>query len=175
MGLEKQIVEHLVKQYESSWNLLRQCIENVPDEKWDVGIKTIDKSWTEAKGENIWYFSYTVYHIIQTVEFYTYNDPKSMKWGASIGDIDWKTESPEVTASRIKKDDMLEYLEETKEKLEMKLRSFSESELFETDGFSEWQSSRLAKFLYTMRHSMWHIGELSRSLRDYDCKRTNWQ
>ena len=175
MGFEKEIVEHLVKQYDRSWNLLRECIENVPDEKWTVGIKTIDKPWSESKGENIWYFSYIVYHIIQTVEFYTYDDPKSMKWGSSIGGIDWKKESPDVSASRIKKDEMLEYLKETKEKLELKLRSFSESELFETDGFSEWQSSRLAKFLYTMRHSMWHIGELSRALRDYDCKRVKWQ
>jgi hypothetical protein len=175
MGTDNAISEHLVKQYESCWNLLYQCIENVPDENWTVGIKTIDKSWSEAKGENVWYFSYTVYHIIQTVEFYTYDDPKTMKWGDSIGGIDWKVESPEVTASRIKKDNMVEYMQVTKEKLKLKLKSFSEHELFESDGFSEWQPSRLAKFLYTMRHSMWHIGELSRALRDFDCKRTSWQ
>ena len=155
--------------------MLRQCIENVPDEKWDVGLKVIDKPWAEAKGENIWYYSDRVYHIIQTVEFYTNDDPKTMKWGGRIGGIEWRKESPEVTASRIKKDDMLEYLQETENKLRKKLMSFSDNDLFEDDGFSEWQDSRLAKFLYTMRHSMWHIGELSRALRDYDCKRTSWQ
>jgi hypothetical protein len=175
MSNEKRIAENLVKQFESSWLMLRQCIENVPDEKWSVGLKIIDKPWAEAKGENIWYYSDRVYHIIQTVEFYTNDDPKAMKWGDRIGGIEWRKESPEVTASRIKKDDMLDYIEETEKKLRKKLMSFSDSDLFEVDGFSEWQDSRLAKFLYTMRHSMWHIGELSRAHREYDCKRISWQ
>jgi len=175
MGDEKGIIENLLKQFESSWKMLRQSIENVPDEKWVIGIKPINKPWAEAKGDNIWFFSERVYHIIETVEFYSNDNPDSMKWGGRIGGIEWRKESPEVTASRIKKDDMLEYLEETKKKLEKKLESFSDYDLFETDGFSEWQSSRLAKFLYTLRHSMWHIGELSRALRDYESERTSWQ
>jgi hypothetical protein len=172
---ENRIIEHLVKQFESSWKMLRQSIENIPAEKWAAGIISIEKPWAESKGENIWYFSERVYHIIQTVEFYSYDSPDSMKWGSRIGGIEWRKESPEVTASRIKKEDMLEYLEETKDRLEKKLRSLSDDNLFETDGFSEWQSLRLAKYLYTMRHSMWHIGELSRALRDYDSERISWQ
>jgi hypothetical protein len=175
MSDENRIVKDLVKQFESSWLMLRQCIENVPDDKWSVGLKIIDKPWAEAKGENIWYYSDRVYHIIQTVEYYTNDDPKTMKWGGRIGGIEWRKESPEVTASRIKKDDMIEYIEETEKKLRKKLMSFSESDLFDSDGFSEWQDSRFAKFLYTMRHSMWHIGELSRAHREYDCKRISWQ
>jgi hypothetical protein len=175
MSDENRIVKNLVKQFESSWLMLRQCIENVPDDKWSVGLKIIDKPWAEAKGENIWYYSDRVYHIIQTVEYYTNDDPKTMKWGGRIGGIEWRKESPEETAARIKKDDMIEYIEETEKKLRKKLRSFSESDLFDSDGFSEWQDSRFAKFLYTMRHSMWHIGELSRAHREYDCKRISWQ
>ena len=175
MNDENRIVNNLIRQFESSWLMLRQSIENVPDEKWAVGIKSIDKPWSETKGVNIWYYSDRVYHIIQTVEYYTNDDPKIMKWGGRIGGIEWRKESPEVTASRIKKDDMLEYVEETEKKLREKLLSFSDSDLFETDGFSDYLDSRFTKFLYTMRHSMWHIGELSRALRDYDCKRTSWQ
>ena len=170
-----RIAEHLVKQFEACWEILRQSIENVPDEKWAIGIEIINKPWSETKGMNVWYFSERVYHIIQTIEFYSNDDPSIMKWGSRIGGIDWKSESPETTAMRIEKDDMLNYLEEIKEKLEKKLRSFSDKDMFETDGFSEWQESRLAKFLYTMRHSMWHIGELSRALRDYECDRTKWR
>ncbi|MCK5152418.1 MAG: hypothetical protein KAQ65_11270, partial [Candidatus Thorarchaeota archaeon] len=109
------------------------------------------------------------------VEYYSNDDPKTMKWGSRIGGIEWRKETPEETATRIKKDDMLDYVEETEGKLREKLISFSESDLFQADGFSEWQDSRLAKFLYTMRHSMWHIGELSRAHREYDCKRISWQ
>lgn len=175
MSDENRVIEHLVQQFESSWIMLRQSIENVPDDKWASGIETITKPWAEAKGQNIWYFSERVYHIIQTVEFYSYDDQERMVWGGKIGGILWKKESPEVTASRIEKKNMLEYLEEIRKKLEEKLRSFSDNDLFETDGFSKRQPSRLAKFLYTMRHSMWHIGELSRALREWDCERLVWQ
>jgi hypothetical protein len=154
--------------------MLRLAIENVPDEKWIDCIETIDKPWSETKGMNVWYFSNVVYHTIQTVDFYTRDDPDDFKWGGRIGGIDWKTESPDITASRITKDDMLKYLDETRTNLSDKLRSFSEDELFERDGFKEWQESRLAKFIYTLRHSMWHIGELGRTLRNYECDRISW-
>jgi hypothetical protein len=169
-----QIAEHLVQQFESIWKMISQSIENVPNDRWSEGIEQIDTPWTESKGKNIWYFSERVYHIIQTIEFYSYDSPDSMKWGSRIGGIQWRKESPEVTASRIRKDDMKDYLEEIKEQLENKLRTFSDMAFYDTDGFSEWQTSRLAKFLYTMRHSMWHIGELGKMLRDCDCKRINW-
>ncbi|MHA3963789.1 MAG: hypothetical protein AM325_009630 [Candidatus Thorarchaeota archaeon SMTZ1-45] len=175
MSSEKRIIEQLIEQFESSWLMLRQSIENVPDDKWDVGIEVIDKPWAEVKGQNIWYFSERIFHIIQTVEFYSSDEPEVMKWGGRIGGIDWRKESPQITASRIKKDDMIAYLEETKMKLRNKLRTFTDDDMFETDGFSKWQPSRLAKFLYTMRHSMWHIGELSRTLREWDCERLEWQ
>ena len=175
MENEKRIAEHLIEQYDRSWNMLLQAIEKVPDEKWTASIEPVKKPWTETKGMNVWYFSSVVYHTIQTVEFYTYDNPDDMMWGGRIGGIDWKTESPEVTASRVMKEDMLKYLEETKSNLNNKLRSFSEDELFEKDGFKEWQASRLAKFIYTLRHSMWHIGELGRALRDWDCERIIWK
>lgn len=175
MSSEKRIIEHLIQQFQSSWLMLRQSIENIPDDRWAVGIEIIEKTWAEAKGQNIWFFSERVHHIIETVEFYTFDNPGTMKWGGRIGGIEWKKESPQVTASRIKKDDMMVYIDEIESRLAKKLRSFTDNDLFETDGFSEWQPSRLAKFLYTMRHSMWHIGELSRALRDWECERTNWQ
>ena len=174
MSENRRISNHLVKQFESSWMMLSESIDNVPDDKWATGVESIEKPWSETEGMNVWYFSERVFHIIQTIQFYAADSPEGMKWGSRIGGIDWKTESPEETASRITKDVMREYLEETKKNLESKLRSFSDEDYYETDGFSKWQPSRLAKFIYALRHSMWHLGELSRVLRDYDCKRTNW-
>lgn len=173
--MKKKIADHLVEQFEASWQLALETINKVPDEKWADGIERIDKPWSETEGMNVWYFSERVYHIIQTVEFYAADNPEGMKWGGRIGGIDWKSESPEETAKRITKGLMQEYLEEAKSNLENKLRSFSDDEYFETDGFSRWQPSRLAKFIYVLRHSMWHLGELSRSLREYDCEHTNWR
>ncbi|NHI90026.1 MAG: DinB family protein [Candidatus Thorarchaeota archaeon] len=175
MEEQNAIANHLVDQFESVWNMLKASIENVPDEKWSVGLDAITKPWNQTKGENVWYFSERVFHIIETVEFYGNDDPKVMKWGARIGGIKWKEESPEETAARITKKEMLTYLEETKQQLKEKLHSLSYGDMVKTDGFSEWQPSRLAKILYTMRHSMWHIGELSRAIREYDCERIHWQ
>ena len=175
MGKENRIAEHLIEQYERSWKMLQQAIEKVPDENWTASVVTVEKPWSETEGLNVWYFSNEVFHTIQTVEFYTYDKPDDMKWGQRIGGIDWKTESPEVTASRITKKDMLKYLEEAKSGFNDKLRSLSEDEFFESDGFERWQSSRLAKYIYTLRHSMWHIGELGRALREWDCERISWQ
>ncbi|MFW9786115.1 MAG: hypothetical protein ACFFE2_03825 [Candidatus Thorarchaeota archaeon] len=169
-----RIAEHLIDQFNRSWKMLRQAIENVPEEKWTEHVESIDVPWNETKGMNVWYFSNIVYHVIQTVEFYALDDPDDMRWGHRIGGIDWKSESPEVTSSKIKKNDMLEYMEETMTFLNDKLRSFSEDEMFEADGFSGWQDSRLMKFVYTLRHSMWHIGELGRSLRNFECNRITW-
>jgi hypothetical protein len=170
-----RIAEHLIDQFNRSWKILLQAIDKVPDEKWTDSVETIDKPWTETKGMNVWYFSNIVYHVIQTVEFYAKDNPDEMKWGSRIGGIDWKTESPAVTASRITKKDMRDYLEETQTILNDKLRSFSEEDLFETDGFSGHLDSRLMKFIYTLRHSMWHIGELSMAVRDFECDRLQWQ
>ena len=175
MARKTKIAEHLIDQYNRSWVMLLQAIENVPDEKWTDSIESIEIPWSETKGMNVWYFSNVVFHTIQTVDFYTNDNPDDFQWGGRIGGIDWKTESPAVTASRVTKKDMREYLVETKDKLNEKLSSFSEEDFFEQDGIKEWQASRLAKFIYTVRHSMWHIGELGRAMRDWDCERITWR
>ncbi|MFX1606390.1 MAG: hypothetical protein ACFFDD_10825 [Promethearchaeota archaeon] len=170
-----RIAEHLVNQFDRSWAMLVQAIEKVPNEKWPECIESIDIPWSETEGMNVWYFSNTVFHTIETVDFYTRDTPNDFKWGYKIEGIDWKSESPSLTTSRITKKDMLEYLTETKDNLNKKLSSFSEDEFFEQDGFRKWQASRLAKFIYTLRHSMWHIGELGRAIRDWDCERISWR
>ena len=48
MGDERRVMEHLVKQFESSWKMIRQSIENVSDEKWAIGLHSIDNPWAEA-------------------------------------------------------------------------------------------------------------------------------
>jgi len=172
---ENRIARHLLANFEASWNILRQSIENVPDEMWAKGIEKVEIPWSETEGMNVWYFSERVYHIIETVEFYNRDDPSGMQWGGRIGGIDWKKESPQETATRISKDDMLEYLEKTRENLKKKLSTLSDDDMFEKDGFEKWQPSRLYKYIYTLRHNMWHIGELSKTLREYDCQRTEWK
>lgn len=170
-----RIAEHLAKQFDRSWEILIQAIEKVPDERWTACVESIDVPYSEMKGMNIWYFSNVVFHAIETVDYYTEDSPKGFKWGGRIGSTDWKTETPAMRATKITKKDMLEYISETKDRLNKKLSSFSEDDFFEQDGFKDYLESRLDKFIYTLRHSMWHIGELSRAIRDFECDRLQWQ
>jgi hypothetical protein len=170
-----RITEHLVRQFDRSWEMLTQAIEKVPDERWTDSVESIEVPYSETKGMNVWYFSDVVFHTIETVDFYTGDEPKSFKWGGRIGGTDWKTETPAMRASRITKKDMLEYISETKDRLTKKLSSFSKDELFEPDGFKDYLATRLDKFIYAMRHSMWHIGELGRAMRNWDCERISWR
>ena len=155
--------------------MLIQVIEKVPNERWTECVENINVPYSETKGLNVWYFSDVVFHAIETVDFYTGDSPKDFKWGGRIGGTDWKTETPTTRATKITKMEMLEYIKETKEKLNEKLTSFSDDDYFEQDGFKDYIPSRLDKFIYTIRHNMWHIGELGRAMREWDCERVSWR
>lgn len=170
-----RITEHLVGQFDRSWEMLTQAIEKVPDKRWRESVEIIDVPYSETKGMNVWYFADVVFHTIETVDFYTGDGPEGFEWGGRIGGTDWKKESPAMRASKISKKDMLQYISETKARLNNKLSSFSEDEVFEGDGFKPHQATRLEKFIYTLRHSMWHIGELGRAMRNWDCERISWR
>lgn len=155
--------------------MLRQAIKNVPDESWSAGLDHRYGSWVDTEVMNIWYYSYVVLHLIESADFYSRDDTDDMVWGGAIGGIDWKKESPHVTASRIAKKDMLKYLAKIESVLEAKLNSFSDKDLLESDGFAKSHPNRFSKFLYLMRHTMYHLGELARVLRNCNCERLKWE
>jgi hypothetical protein len=62
-----------------------------------------------------------------------------------------------------------------REKSKTTIQSFSDKEMMQKDGFGEHLRSRYEKFLYLLRHSMYHIGELSRSLRERDNVKVIWR
>ncbi|MFW9967009.1 MAG: hypothetical protein ACFFEA_07630 [Candidatus Thorarchaeota archaeon] len=170
-----EFVEQMKAQFRSCWLMLRQAIRNVPDEYWSMGLIRRNEPWVDTEEMNIEYYSYVVLHLLESVEFYSQDDTNEMIWGAAIGGIDWKKESPQETASRISKEAMLEYSKKIESLLEAKLNSLSEKDLLEPDGFSRSYPNRLAKYLNLMRHTMFHIGELARVLRNCNCERLNWE
>ncbi|MFW9888962.1 MAG: hypothetical protein ACFFER_12315 [Candidatus Thorarchaeota archaeon] len=175
VSIGKDFIEQLKTQFHSSWDMLRQAILNVPNEKWSAGLIGRGEPWVEPEEMNIEYYSYIVLHLIESADFYSRDDTNEMKWGAAIGGIDWKNETPQETASRISKETMLDYSKKIECQLENKLDSLSAKGLLEPDGFSKSYPNRLAKYLSLMRHTMFHIGELARVLRNYDCKRLSWE
>ena len=151
--------EALLSQFQSSWNMLSQAIDNVPDGCWN-------------KTYNDWTFSDTVYHIIATQEFYFRDAPEGMRWGRLYGDPKYKTDSLEKFYPG--KAVLLEY----QGRLEGEINEFfdtkNDGDLEMNDGFKEWLPNVHVKLLYLLRHNAHHIGELARMLREWDAERVSW-
>lgn len=153
----------LSKEFQNSWNILRQAIENIAEEFW---LTTI----------NDWSFSWITYHIIETAEFYSRNTPLGMKWGKQAG-INWETDSEDEINKKktnITKASLLRYLKEIENKITDILNNFSDDDFFNTDRFDQGNLYVLEKMLYLLRHNMHHIGELNKVLRDLNCQRISW-
>lgn len=149
----------LLSQFSRTWKMLRKAIENCPDEYWYGS----DKDWN---------FSRTVYHIIETQEFYFRDSPEGMVWGKLLGDVDNKDLPADAVYPA--KGILIGYLEDMEKKTTTHLKNITFDELLEKDGF-KWFSSVFEKYLYLLRHNAHHLGELGRMLREWDCKRMKWQ
>ena len=161
MSSNNTYVKGLVRQYQSSWKMLRTAIENIPDEKWHDG----------SEG---WFFSFTAYHAVETMEFYMNDNPDTMNWGGRAG-YNWddvKDEEKDILP-KISKKLVLSYLDEMEKHVTKTISSMDSEQLETKDGF-HWFESVLEKYLYLLRHNMHHNGELSRALRDWGCKRSKW-
>jgi hypothetical protein len=156
------IASILARQFEASWKMIHQALECVPDEFWHKGISD-------------WYFSLTAFHIAETAKFYSGNNPDAMKWGSHAG-IDWKqVKNKEKEAlPKLSKDFVSSYLQEMESHIASTLSSISTTDFSNKDGF-HWFSSILEKWVYLLRHNMFHAGELFRALREWGCKRPEWK
>ncbi|NHJ40057.1 MAG: DinB family protein [Asgard group archaeon] len=153
------ITSAILSQFSSTWKMLREAIDNCPDEYW-YGT---DKDWS---------YSRTVYHIIETQEFYLRESPEGMVWGKLLEEIS-KSDS-ETDTIYPSKDILLDYLEKIEKSITEYLKDIKFENLIIKDGF-KWFSSVIEKLLYLLRHNAHHLGELGRMLREWECKRMKWQ
>lgn len=142
--------------------MLMQGIEKIPDGEWHYGR---DK----------WFYSLRVYHIIETSEFYARDTPEGMQWGKHLGQVNWKEEmSLKKAAKLITKKEVIKYLGEMKRRITKQLKALSDEDLLKKDGF-HWFSGIYEKYVYLLRHSNFHIGELAYALRTLECDRIEWE
>jgi hypothetical protein len=154
----------LSQEFHNSWNMLRQAIENITEEFWMTAI-------------NDWSFSWNIYHIIETAEFYSRNTPLGMEWGERAG-INWEMDTEEEINKkklRITKEFLLNYLEEIEDKITNILTNTKDDDFFKTDEFDQGTLYVFEKFVYLLRHNMHHIGELNKALRDSNNQRISWR
>ncbi len=163
---DNKLLVVLSRQFNHSWVLLSQAINNISDDRWGQVLT--------HNHDNYWVFSLTVYHILETSDFYMRNSPDGMEWGKK-GQIDWDSDFPiEKKINNLTKSLINQYLEEIKEKMNSVLLFTPINQIFKSDGFS-WFPCVLDKYLYLLRHNMMHIGELNKSLREWRYPRINWE
>lgn len=163
---DNNLITVLSRHFNNSWALLLQAMNNASDDRWEQ-ILSHDKN-------GFWVFSLTVYHILETAEFYIRVSPDGMEWGQK-GQINWESHSPLADKiTHLTKPFLKQYLNEIESKTDNIFSLTPISRLFEADGFS-WFPCILDKYLYLLRHSMIHIGELNKSLRDWKYPRINWE
>lgn len=154
----------LIQELNASCDMVKLAIENMDPSIWS--IKT-----------NEWSYIQTLYHIIDTIEFYSYDEPKKLIKEGGLG-VHLPTSTKEEVNKVIDgqpKEFFFDYLEKVRAFTTEKINSFSSEELFSTDKFSDWGfTSRFHKLSYTLRHTMMHTGELNKTLRDLQKKRLKW-
>jgi uncharacterized damage-inducible protein DinB len=159
--MKDTVIDGLQRQFISSCKMLRNAVANVPDEKWHHG----------AEG---WFFSLTAYHIVETLDFYLRKSPDGMRWGAQAGfDWDESKDTERDILPKITKGIVEAYLDEVEGKLTELLSSLGIKDLSNKDDFP-WFTSIFEKLIYVLRHTTHHAGELSKTLRDWQCKRVEW-
>ncbi len=152
----------LLKQFESKWKMLRDAVDKCPEEKWH-------------EGEGDWIYSWSVYHIIETADFYSRNNPESMTWGIKTG-INWDIDSKDEIISKkskITKSFLNNYLEEIELRISRSLSETKDKDLLLKDDF-RWFDSVYEKLVYLLRHNSFHIGELAQKLRNWRSERLKW-
>ena len=157
----------LLRQFNNSWQLLKQCIQNIDDNNWS--------QISYQPNDHFWVFSLTVYHILETTDFYFRSSPEGMEWGKR-GKINWKSTQPlDKKFQYLTKELIQEYLMEIKEKITHILNETHHHQLYASDGFYSHLPTILDKYLYLLRHNLMHIGELNKVLRDWNLPRINWE
>ena len=149
----------LADQFERMWMMLREAIGNCADEEW-------------KRDAGNWFLipSRLAYHIIETVDFYSRESPEDMPWAERFG-VDWETREVEKLPDR---EPMLDYLEEIRGSLRGKLRSMSDEAILSGHPFPWTGTTLLERMIYTLRHSMFHLGQIQAELRRRGLKGAEW-
>jgi hypothetical protein len=149
----------LADQFDRMWMMLREAIANCPDEEW-------------KRDGGHWFLvpSRLAYHTVETVDSYCHNSPQEMDWGGRFG-IDWESRDTERLPDR---EAMLAYLEEVQRSLEGMLRSMRDRALLAGHAFPWTGATIMERMIYTLRHSMFHLGQVQAEMRRRGLKGADW-
>ena len=153
------IGDGIVDQFERLWMMLREAVNNCPDEEW-------------KRDAGHWFLipSRLAYHTIETVDSYSRDSPEKMDWAGRFG-ADWETKEAEKLPDR---EAILDYLEEIRGSLKGKLHTMSDAALLAGHAFPWTGATVLERMIYALRHSMFHLGQIQAELRCRGLKGAEW-
>ena len=156
-----KIKEALVLDMQSAFKMLKEAVSRIEGEFW-------------KEEKNNWRYGTFLWHAIETIDFYMSDSAEAFHPLSEASD---KTLEEEIEIINSKDKLFFEkFLADVESKTFNILEEMSEKDLLEKDGFEKMGFiSRLHKYLYMIRHTMVHLGELSKTLRDKDGKGIRWE
>jgi uncharacterized damage-inducible protein DinB len=142
------IGEGVAAQFGRCWEMLRDVIRKTPEERWRDDE---DRRCTPAR----W-----ALHAVQAVDAYQCASLDDVDWTPRFGDSD---ESP--AAELPTREELLEYLDDVATRLEARLRGTADAEMLSPPPFHWTGATYLEHWLYGLRHTHSHLGELNMLLR----------
>ena len=147
-----KIIDALLPEIESMFKMLKDAVSRIEGE-----------FWKEAKHD--WRYGTFLFHAIETIDFYMSDSEDTFQ---PLSDGTQDSVEKEIAIINSKDRTFFEkYLTDVESKTFDILGKMTEEDLLSKDGFAmRGFLSRFHKYLYMMRHTMVHLGELSKTLRD---------
>lgn len=142
-----RLSQSILRNYQSALLLVRDAITGFDDSQWRRGELPLQVPWRLA------------YHVVECLDYYFRKGAGSdFQWGYRFGGGWWSLETERIPTQS----DVLAYLGEVEERLLAHLSSLTDDRLVEPfEPGKEHGLTRLGHYLYGLRHTMHHHGEMS--------------
>lgn len=155
------VTDVILQEMQAMSKMIRSAIASIDGDFW-------------KKDENDWVYGYVLFHIIEAVDFYLGDSAES--W-APMTEV--SSNSREIETQKLQSKDRSyfeSYIDVVDKRYTKLLSENSDKWILSNDDFApRGFKSRQHKFTYVLRHSMVHLGELSKSLRAKGLKGIRWE
>lgn len=151
--------EVLIHQKHRQWQMLRATINRFSDEEWRQGTKSMMSPAQVA------------FHLLQWADYYCRDSPNGFDKKARFG-----VEANDDVEKLPGRADLLNYVDAVEASTAAFLRSLDDTALLQPETICKWTGSTvLDRILYALRHTTYHLGELSYILRINGAETTEWK
>ncbi len=155
------IVKDLIVQFEHTFRIIYEEIERFSNDEWVTGISFFQVPVKQAM------------HLLDCLDFYFgEKEPGEYQWGYRFGGGWWElpdAKMPDKTA-------VLAYAHELESKILRHLSSLDDDDLSKPCPFVfEWVNTRIGFYIYALKHTLHHHGQLSVLSVNYGHEGGSWE